>query len=140
VSKGYGRDHRDDLNQMVLELITESRANLPMMMRLLSGNASDRTSFFFGQGGLQSGAGDGLVGGGQQAREVLGDEIGPAEAAECRKRHRGRLYGDPDRVKPRSRLPEVVHLFFEGRGGRFGVGSPVSPCRSRRAGSTSSAA
>jgi hypothetical protein len=45
VSKGYGRDHRDDLNQMVLELITESRANLPMMMRLLSGNASDRTSF-----------------------------------------------------------------------------------------------
>ena len=31
VSKGYSRDHRDDLNQVVLELITESRANLPMM-------------------------------------------------------------------------------------------------------------
>lgn len=30
---------------MVLELITESRANLPMMMRPLSGNASDKTSF-----------------------------------------------------------------------------------------------
>src|SRR5215210_5834452 len=45
VSKGYSRDHRDDLNQVVLELITESRANLPMMMRPLSGNASDKTSF-----------------------------------------------------------------------------------------------
>jgi len=45
VSKGYSRDHRDNLNQVVLELITESRANLPMMMRPLSGNASDKTSF-----------------------------------------------------------------------------------------------
>lgn len=45
VSKGYSRDHRGDLNQVVLELITESRANLPMMMRPLSGNASDKTSF-----------------------------------------------------------------------------------------------
>jgi transposase len=45
VSKGYSRDHREDLNQVVLELITESRANLPMMMRPLSGNASDKTSF-----------------------------------------------------------------------------------------------
>lgn len=45
VSKGYSRDHREDLNQVVLELITENRANLPMMMRPLSGNASDKTSF-----------------------------------------------------------------------------------------------
>src|SRR3954451_20504494 len=45
VSKGYSRDHRDDLNQVVLELITESRANLPMMMRPLSGNASDKAAF-----------------------------------------------------------------------------------------------
>jgi transposase len=45
VSKGYSRDHRDDLSQVVLELITESRANLPMMMRPLSGNASDKASF-----------------------------------------------------------------------------------------------
>jgi len=45
VSKGYSRDHRKDLNQVVLELITESRANLPMMMRTLSGNASDKASF-----------------------------------------------------------------------------------------------
>lgn len=28
VSKGYSRDHRDDLNQVVLELITEGQANL----------------------------------------------------------------------------------------------------------------
>lgn len=45
VSKGYSRDHREDLNQVVLELITESQANLPMMMRPLSGNASDKASF-----------------------------------------------------------------------------------------------
>src|SRR5215210_3741407 len=45
VSKGYSRDHREDLNQLVLELTTESRANLPMMMRPLSANASDKTSF-----------------------------------------------------------------------------------------------
>ena len=45
VRKGYSREHRDDLNQVVLELITESRANLPMMMRPLSGNASDEASF-----------------------------------------------------------------------------------------------
>jgi transposase len=45
VSKGYSRDHREDLNQVVLELITESRANLPMMMQPLSGNASDKRSF-----------------------------------------------------------------------------------------------
>jgi transposase len=45
VSKAYSRDHRDDLNQVVLELITESQANLPIMMRPLSGNASDKVSF-----------------------------------------------------------------------------------------------
>jgi transposase len=32
VSKGYSRDHRNDLNQVVLELITESQANLPMKL------------------------------------------------------------------------------------------------------------
>jgi transposase len=35
VSKGYTRDHRHDPNRVVLELITESRANPPMMMRPL---------------------------------------------------------------------------------------------------------
>ncbi len=45
VSKGYSREHRGDLNQVVLELITESRANLPVMMRPLSGNTSDKAAF-----------------------------------------------------------------------------------------------
>lgn len=45
VSRGYSREHRGDLNQVVLELITESRANLPMMMRPLSGNTSDKAAF-----------------------------------------------------------------------------------------------
>jgi transposase len=45
VSRGYSREHRGDLNQVVLELITESQANLPMMMRPLSGNTSDKAAF-----------------------------------------------------------------------------------------------
>jgi transposase len=38
ITKGYSRDHRPDLNQVVLKLITENRASLPMMMQPLSGN------------------------------------------------------------------------------------------------------
>jgi transposase len=62
VSRGYNREHRGDLNQVVLELITESQANLPMMMRPLSGNTSDKAAFeetierHIGQ--LQAGGGD----------------------------------------------------------------------------------
>lgn len=67
VSKGYSRDHREDLNQVVLELITESRANLPMMMRPLSGNASDKTSF---EDAIERHVGQ------LRADEVV-DEIGP---------------------------------------------------------------
>ncbi|UCH26332.1 MAG: IS1634 family transposase [Trueperaceae bacterium] len=45
VTRGYSRDHRGDLNQVVLELICENRARLPILMRPLSGNQSDKTSF-----------------------------------------------------------------------------------------------
>ncbi len=80
VSKGYSRDHREDLNQVVLELITESRANLPMMMRPLSGNASDKTSFkdaierHVGQ--LRGDDGGGGGGGGGPTMIVVTDSAG----------------------------------------------------------------
>lgn len=42
---GYSRDHRPDLNQVGLELIVENKAGLPLLMRPLSGNTSDKTAF-----------------------------------------------------------------------------------------------
>lgn len=45
ISRGYSRDHRPDLNQVVLELINENRAGIPLLMKPLSGNQSDKTSF-----------------------------------------------------------------------------------------------
>ncbi len=45
IKRGYSRDNRPDPNQVVLELIAENTAGLPLLMRPLSGNASDKTSF-----------------------------------------------------------------------------------------------
>jgi len=45
ITKGYSRDHRPDLNQVVLQLICERQAGIPIMMEALSGNNSDKTSF-----------------------------------------------------------------------------------------------
>jgi len=45
IRKGYSRDHRPDLNQVVLQLITENQAGIPIRMAALSGNTSDQTSF-----------------------------------------------------------------------------------------------
>ena len=45
VRKGYSRDHRPDLNQVVLNLMVEHKAGLPVLMEPLSGNASDQGSF-----------------------------------------------------------------------------------------------
>ncbi|MFB6232280.1 MAG: IS1634 family transposase [Salinibacter sp.] len=45
IRKGYSRDHRPDLNQVVLNLMVEHKAGLPMLMEPLSGNASDQGSF-----------------------------------------------------------------------------------------------
>ena len=43
--KGYSRDHRPDLNQVVLELICENQAGLPVYMQALSGNTNDSKAF-----------------------------------------------------------------------------------------------
>lgn len=45
ITRGYSRDHRPDLNQAVLELIAENQAGIPLLMKPLSGNQSDKTSF-----------------------------------------------------------------------------------------------
>ncbi len=43
--KGYSRDHRPDLNQAILLLLTENRAGIPLFMKATSGNVTDKTSF-----------------------------------------------------------------------------------------------
>ena len=43
--KGDSRDHRPELNQVVLELICENQAGLPVYMQALSGNTNDAKAF-----------------------------------------------------------------------------------------------
>lgn len=45
ITKGYSRDHRPDLNQVMLELIVEHQAGIPVLMKPLNGNSSDPQAF-----------------------------------------------------------------------------------------------
>jgi transposase len=45
MTRGYSRDHRPDLNQVMLELMVEHQAGIPLLMKPLSGNSSDAHSF-----------------------------------------------------------------------------------------------
>jgi transposase len=45
ITKGYSRDHRPELNQVILNLITENQAGLPVYMQACSGNTNDSESF-----------------------------------------------------------------------------------------------
>ena len=45
ITRGYSRDHRPDLNQVMLELMVEHQAGIPLLMRPLSGNSSDPQGF-----------------------------------------------------------------------------------------------
>ncbi|MDQ2694052.1 MAG: IS1634 family transposase, partial [Pseudomonadota bacterium] len=45
ITRGYSRDHRPDLNQVVLNLLVEQRARLPLLMAPISGNQADVTTF-----------------------------------------------------------------------------------------------
>ncbi|WP_257296294.1 IS1634 family transposase [Endozoicomonas sp. YOMI1] len=45
ICRGYSRDHRPDLNQVVLQLITENEAGIPVFMAPASGNVNDKTCF-----------------------------------------------------------------------------------------------
>lgn len=45
VTQGYSKDHRPDLKQVVLSLITSHRSAIPLWLEVLSGNSSDKQSF-----------------------------------------------------------------------------------------------
>ena len=45
ITTGYSRDHRPDLNQVVLQLICEQQAGIPLMMESLNGNNDDKSNF-----------------------------------------------------------------------------------------------
>jgi transposase len=45
ITRGYSRDQRPDLNQVMLDLIVEHQAAIPVLMKPLSGNSSDATDF-----------------------------------------------------------------------------------------------
>jgi len=41
ITRGYSRDHRPDLHQVMLELMVEHQAGIPILMKPLSGNSRD---------------------------------------------------------------------------------------------------
>ena len=45
ITRGYSRDHRPDLNQVMLELLVEHQAGLPLLMKPLSGHSRDAHDF-----------------------------------------------------------------------------------------------
>lgn len=45
ITQGYSRDHRPDLNQVMLELVVEHQAGIPVLMKPLSGNSHDGKAF-----------------------------------------------------------------------------------------------
>ena len=47
ITRGYSRDQRPDLKQVLLDLIVERQAGIPVLMKPLSGNSSD--AYDFGQ-------------------------------------------------------------------------------------------
>ena len=46
MTRGYSRDHLPDLNQVVVQVISERQAGIPLLMEPLSGNNSDKDSFW----------------------------------------------------------------------------------------------
>jgi len=44
-AKGHSRDHRPDLNQVVLQHITENQAGIPLLMPSSGGNINDQAGF-----------------------------------------------------------------------------------------------
>jgi transposase len=45
VTYGYSKDHRPDLKQVVLQLITSHKSSLPIWLEVLSGNSNDKKTF-----------------------------------------------------------------------------------------------
>lgn len=45
ITHGYSKDHRPDLKQVILELVTSQDGGIPLMMKCFDGNASDNKIF-----------------------------------------------------------------------------------------------
>lgn len=45
ITRGYRRDHRPDLNQVMLALIVEHQAGIPLLMQPLRGHSRDAPAF-----------------------------------------------------------------------------------------------
>ena len=45
ITKGYSKDHRPDLSQLILNMIVDNNAGIPMAIETLSGNSSDKKTF-----------------------------------------------------------------------------------------------
>ena len=45
ITKGFSKDSRPELNQVVLQIISANKSTLPIWIEVLSGNTSDRKSF-----------------------------------------------------------------------------------------------
>ena len=45
LTNGYSRDHRPDLNQVVLNLIVDNQAGIALHMQGFDGNINDKTAF-----------------------------------------------------------------------------------------------
>jgi transposase len=45
IAKGYSRDHRPELNQVILNLICENQSGIPVYMKPASGNSNDMEGF-----------------------------------------------------------------------------------------------
>ena len=45
ITYGYSRDHRPDLKQVVVQLITHHKSALPVWLEVLSGNSNDKKAF-----------------------------------------------------------------------------------------------
>ena len=45
IAKGYSRDHRPELNQVILNLICEDQSGIPVYMKPASGNSNDMEGF-----------------------------------------------------------------------------------------------
>ncbi|MBF0240775.1 MAG: IS1634 family transposase [SAR324 cluster bacterium] len=45
ITHGYSRDHRPDLKQLILNMIVENKASLPIFMESASGNSTDKDDF-----------------------------------------------------------------------------------------------
>ena len=96
ITHGYSKDHRPDLKQFVLNMITLHKSRIPIWVEALDGNAVDKTSF---ARTIQSFL--------QQVEEVKTPMLFVADSALYTKKTIGELSG---KIQWVTRVPETVGL------------------------------